>query len=478
MYDFFYIGENDQTWEHYKKKYPHAKRVQSDNPYQSCSAASFTKMFWVISDYVDFLFDWDFELTIPDYDFDYIHIWPIASPDGKKLDLVDSSIQLISRKNARNINGCNIDFSNIKLYQNIAATYVPYDIFYTGGNESTYQLYRQKYPHIKKVHTKNTYKDCAELSMTKMFWVIPDTVEFLPNWEFITVMSLYDTDYIHIWPVQKLDSKNLIEQYDLCIQLWPTCLAKKTVGSDFDPKNLSGKLKIHDNTAAIYAANFDIFFVSYNEINANENWYVIKEKFPRAKRVHGIKGINNAHRRCAELSDTEMFWTIDGDTIPNYDWQFKYHVTKFDKDYIHIWYSKNPINNLEYGYGAIKLWPKQKVLDYNGNWFDYTTSVGEIKIVNCTIATTRFNTSPYETWKSSLRESIKLIKNIEQNPDDLESVARLQTWSTVFLDVPFANWAKIGYQDAVKWHNDSPEFLNKINDFEWLELYFHNNYKD
>jgi hypothetical protein len=309
-----------------------------------------------------------------------------------------------------------------------------------------------------------------------MFWVIPDAVEFLPNWEFISALPLHETNYVHIWPVQHPDSKNLIEPYDLCLQLWPTHLAKQDFVQNFDPTTLTGQIKIHHDTAAIYAASFDIFFVSYNEPNADKHWHLIKEKFPQARRIHGIKGINNAHRRCAELSSTYMFWTIDGDTVIDDNWQFKYHVTKFDQDYIHIWYSRNPVNGLEYGYGAIKLWPKQKVLDYNGNWLDYTTSVGELKIIKHTVATTQFNSSPYETWKSSLRESIKLIKNVYENPNDQESAMRLQTWSTVFFDVPFAEWAKIGHQDSVKWQHNSPEFLDKINDFEWLENYFHNNY--
>ena len=476
MYDLFYTGDNDLVWEWYKIKWPHAKRIASSTPIQSCAQEALTSMFWIIDDYFTFHNDWNFNQIFPKYDCQYTHIWPVINQHGQKIDIAESSILLIPTSvGMQNDSNC-IDFNNIKLHDNIVAQYSDYDLFYTGDNEITYQLYQQKYPHIKKVCTKNTYRDCAALSLTKMFWVIPDAVEFLPNWEFISALPLHETNYVHIWPVQHPDSKNLIEPYDLCLQLWPTHLAKQDFVQNFDPTTLTGQIKIHHDTAAIYAASFDIFFVSYNEPNADKHWHLIKEKFPQARRIHGIKGINNAHRRCAELSSTYMFWTIDGDTVIDDNWQFKYHVTKFDQDYIHIWYSRNPVNGLEYGYGAIKLWPKQKVLDYNGNWLDYTTSVGELKIIKHTVATTQFNSSPYETWKSSLRESIKLIKNVYENPNDQESAMRLQTWSTVFFDVPFAEWAKIGHQDSVKWQHNSPEFLDKINDFEWLENYFHNNY--
>ena len=39
------------------------------------------------------------------------------------------------------------------------------------------------------------------------------------------------------------------------------------------------------------------------------------KKVPWAKRVHGVKGSDAAHKACAELSDTDHFITVDGDNI-------------------------------------------------------------------------------------------------------------------------------------------------------------------
>ena len=36
---------------------------------------------------------------------------------------------------------------------------------------------------------------------------------------------------------------------------------------------------------------FDIIFISFDEPNADENWKLLKEIAPHAKRVHGVKGI-------------------------------------------------------------------------------------------------------------------------------------------------------------------------------------------
>ena len=157
---------------------------------------------------------------------------------------------------------------------------------------------------------------------------------------------------------------------------------------------------------------YDLFFVSYEEPNADENWKLLKNKFPHARRIHGIKGIDCAHKACANESMTTMFWTVDGDTVLHNTATFSYKPPQWDQQYLHLWYSNNPVNNLRYGYGAVKLWPTKLVTNYSGLWLDFTSSVGNIKIIDETIATTAFNTSPYESWKSAFRESVKLCENL------------------------------------------------------------------
>ena len=40
----------------------------------------------------------------------------------------------------------------------------------------------------------------------------------------------------------------------------------------------------------------------------------------------------------------------------------------------HVWRSKNPINDLLYGYGGVKLFPKQALLDFDDWHIDFTYS--------------------------------------------------------------------------------------------------------
>lgn len=218
---------------------------------------------------------------------------------------------------------------------------------------------------------------------------------------------------------------------------------------------------------------YDVFFLSYDEPYADENWLRFNRRWPHAKRVHGIKGIANAHKRCADLSFTTMFWTIDADTEVDASFGLEFAVPIWDRKYLHLWYSRNPVNGLEYGYGAVKLWPKNGVLTFDGKWLDFTTAVGNMKIMPNTVATTRFNADPYSAWKSGFRESIKLCKAVAAG--DLESRDRLLVWLNAMHDVPYAMETVSGARSGYWYYLDKstdPDSLNMINDFERLEDHY------
>lgn len=215
---------------------------------------------------------------------------------------------------------------------------------------------------------------------------------------------------------------------------------------------------------------YDIFFISYDEETAEQNWTLISERMPHARRVHGIKGIHNAHKACANAAFTEMFWTIDGDTVIDDGFDFNFIPPIWDRSYLHLWYSRNPINDLVYGYGSLKLWPKKSLIEFDGNWLDFTTTVGNIKIIDNVVATTNFNFNAYSAWKSAFRESVKLCLNIS-NGDLGESLDRLVTWATKQNPVPFSSDAKLGVRHGIRYFLDSKDdrdALRRINDFEWL----------
>ena len=57
--------------------------------------------------------------------------------------------------------------------------------------------------------------------------------------------------------------------------------------------------------AKLDVTELDIFYISYDEPNCEENWADLQRKIPWAKRVHGVEGSDAAHKACAERAETE-----------------------------------------------------------------------------------------------------------------------------------------------------------------------------
>jgi hypothetical protein len=213
---------------------------------------------------------------------------------------------------------------------------------------------------------------------------------------------------------------------------------------------------------------YDIIFISYNESYADENFAKLKERFPLAKRVNGVTGIHQAHIAAAKKSFTKMFWVVDGDAIILDTFNFNYVVSDWDLDVVHVWRSRNPINGLEYGYGGIKLLPKQMTIDMDINTVDMTMNISsKFKALEETSNITAFNTDAYSTWRSAFRECCKLAVI-----NNTESLLRLDAWCQLNDEAPYGFYAYLGALAGRAYgekNASNKEALNKINDFIWLE---------
>jgi len=220
----------------------------------------------------------------------------------------------------------------------------------------------------------------------------------------------------------------------------------------------------------------DVVFISYNEPNAEENWRRVLKKSPKAFRINGIKGIVNAHKCAAELATTDMFYVVDGDAYLTDEWNFEFQPGIFDRDCVHVWRSRNPINGLEYGYGGVKLLPKQLTLDVDPMCVDMTTSISsKFKTMNKISNITVFNTDEFNTFRSSFRECAKLSSSILKRQLARESEKRLDIWCTISKDVPFGDWAikgAIAGKDFGQKYKNNKENLTLINDIDWIKAEF------
>jgi hypothetical protein len=220
---------------------------------------------------------------------------------------------------------------------------------------------------------------------------------------------------------------------------------------------------------------YDIIFISYNEPNADKNYNTLKARFPRSQRVHGVKGIHQAHVAAAKKSFTRMFWVVDGDAEIVEDFNFSYRVDQWSLDCVHVWRSRNPINHLEYGYGGVKLLPKDLTANMELDKVDMTTSIStKFKAIEQISNITKFNTDPFNTWKSAFRECAKLASRIIERQDSWETIEHLDVWCNV-ASGDYADYSIEGAIAGRKYGEQNREdikALYKINNFDWIKEQF------
>lgn len=216
--------------------------------------------------------------------------------------------------------------------------------------------------------------------------------------------------------------------------------------------------------------NYDVFFLSHGEANAEENWERLRSIAVWAKRVRDVSGIREAHLTAAKKAKTLMFYVVDADCWVD-DFSFRYKPDHSQIGMTHIWYARNPVNDLEYGYGGIKLFPTKRTLESKSNAIDFSTSVSSLVIHPEVTSTTKFNVDALSAWRAGFRECAKLAAAIIPGENQEETIKRLDAWCTKGGNRPFGmetiNGSLYGktYGELFR---DNPDKLAKINDRECL----------
>jgi hypothetical protein len=222
---------------------------------------------------------------------------------------------------------------------------------------------------------------------------------------------------------------------------------------------------------------YDIIFISYHEANAEENFNDLYDRFntvgvfgDRVKRIKDVEGIHNAHVEAAKIANTSYFYVVDGDAKVVQD--FKFAHTAEERDIVHVYYSKNPINDLTYGYGGVKLLPTTLTLNMDTTTTDMTTSISDkFKVINEVSNITAFDTDAFSTWRSAFRECAKLASKTINRQDEEETNDRLKTWTT-YATGSYRRDALRGANAGMQFGLSNSSDLNLINNFEWLEEQF------
>lgn len=223
----------------------------------------------------------------------------------------------------------------------------------------------------------------------------------------------------------------------------------------------------------------DIVFLSYDEPNCEQNWADLLSKVPWAKRVHGVKGPDRAHKECAMVAETPRFITVDGDSM--IDPRFIDQVIEVE-DNIDIensvlsWCGQNSVNGLLYGNGGLKGWPKHYVLNMKTHEAADTDRAqvdfcweGNYYHLNKCFCKTVINSTPEQAWRAGFREGVKMtldrgikVDAHAVNTNHWKNLDRLYIWQMVGADVDNGLWAILGARQG--------SYLTNLTDFDWIQI--------
>lgn len=243
--------------------------------------------------------------------------------------------------------------------------------------------------------------------------------------------------------------------------------------------------------------DLDVIFLSYDEPNAEKNYADLMTKAPWAKRVHGIKGSDAAHKACAELSDTERFITVDADNIVRPD--FFNQVLDFDEEKdlsncVISWAGFNVVNSLMYGNGGLKCWPKKYVLNMKTHenapaddpnaQVDFCWDAEYIQMNSC-YSDVYNNATPFQAWRAGFREGVKmsLDQGVKVPKEQFQTLVhwknlhRLMIWLNVGQDSTNGAWAILGARHGCYKTNLTDWDYVNVRDFEYLKSLYNEEIK-
>ena len=446
-----YIREVCSTQKEYPVYYMSADDVKNgiEKFYKNCAEQTETNMFWVVDYCVQVCESFDFSYYPTQWDIKNVHVWQNESGEHTDIRLCPTTLFLDDVTEEQIVNNT---FDNLKLIPKQASETPEWNVYTFDDTPLKQQLI-----------------DFAEQDSNAYFWTVDSNVDTYDNWNAKFKPAVENADKVHVW--QKLNPRTGNVHAYGGVRLWPNPFLdafKPSYSSDDIKlsKTARGKLQ-YVKDALCVSKQYDIVFLSYKEEGSSNAYERLTARF-NATWVKDIKGIFNAHKEAANRVNSDLFWVVDADADISEDFDFSYIPDVYDEEVVHVWASKNPVTGEEYGYGGVKLFNRQQILDATSWGLDFTTGLSNrFKAMPEISCTTRFNTDAFSTWRSAFRECVKLTLS-----DDPDSEKRLESWLHPIPDADFRHDAKRGAEEgkafALKNKNNLTE-LNKINDYDWLE---------
>ena len=385
-----------------------------------------TEYFWLFANFVDLNHDFDLDYMPEQHEKDQIHVWYTTHLEGG-LNKEGNVFLIPTEKFKQQMHGLNFlrDYVDINYHKHETLFQRPISktIFKLSDPQKAY----------------NTGKDFYKWMVNR------DLVDVqLPNF----YPSFWEDEKMYTWGKTKdimlvPGDRDISQFYDI----------DRSVHFDLEYETKP----------------MDIVFLSYDEPSAEAYWKVLKEKYPRAKRLQGVKGRTQAYHAAAAMSETDYFFAV----FPTIDLEDSFDFT-FQPDRLknachYIFHAKNPVNGLEYGHRAVILYNKHLCLSTVHPNLDFTLSQPHT-VVPQLCGTSHFNQTPEISWRVAFREVLKLC---EMKPT-VESKHRLKKWCELGKGA-YALLVQQGALDAVEYYkevNGDTRALMLSYELEWLKNKF------
>lgn len=303
---------------------------------------------------------------------------------------------------------------------------------------------------------------------TPLFYVVDSHYHIYESFKFDYVVPEWDKTFIHLFSADGTEeAKEKATGYG-GIRLFPR--------SAFDGNRIPGY--VHDKYGAggikhinipcgcyLSSRNLNIFFLSTDELNQDENFQQLLLHHPTATHVQASGNIYESHKNIADSSYTQLFAVVDADC-----WLEKPFLKIDDKinySYVNVWQVRNPINGLVYGHGGPKLLSRH-LFKKGPSAVDMTFSLTKpefVRVLPEVVGEHRFNWSAFSTWRTAFREVVKL----SSAKDDI-SKARVEAWlSRASKKEPFWKYCLAGAKAGSDYVANNSGDLNMINDYKQLK---------
>jgi len=315
---------------------------------------------------------------------------------------------------------------------------------------------------------------------------LPAPIIHVPNDTHCESINIeYDFPYV-VFQTEDVYVKN-----DIPLNLWETDTKTITVtttggtriivpkeAKDFVKKELYDYPYIKKLDKLGYSKPLDIVFFSNGESCADQNYehllFITAGKNNRVIRVDGVNGRIASQHAAANSSSTPWYFLVNAKLKVDKNFDFDWQPDRLQIPKHYIFRATNPVTGLSYGHMAIVANNKNITLNTIAKGLDFTMD-GEHEVIDIDSGVGMYNSSPWDTWRTAFRETLKLKYYVETNYS-MENKYRLNSWLQLD-DGEHGKYSTQGAQDAVNYYesvNGDFEKLKLSYDWAWLEEYYNN----